>query len=170
MRGTVNSYISFLLGDDTYAIEVSKVLEVLEIQKITHLPNTLRFIRGIINFRNEVVPVIDTNVKIRLPATIETEKTVIIIVEIEYENNPLIIGMMADGVQDVIQIAEDSIKTTPSIGKDIGKQFVRGMLIGEKGFIMVMDLDKVFADDELDILSEHAQSGDFLNLENEETD
>lgn len=169
MRSNASSYISFLLGEDTYAIDVSRVLEVLEIQKITRLPNTLPFIRGIINFRNEVVPVIDTHIKIKLPELVETEKTVIIIIEIEYQEKPLIVGMLADGVQDVIQIQELSIKSTPGIGSEIGKQFVRGMLIGETGFIMIIDIDKVFMDDELDVLNGHAQSQDFFEtFDNEE--
>lgn len=140
-----SSYLSFRLDKEVFAVSVHKVLEVLEIQKITEVPRTPDYMRGVINFRGEILPVIDTRVKFNLPPAQETNKTVIIVLDLIIKDKQMMIGALADGVKDVIEIAAEEIKPVPEMGSHYNTEFLNGMFKADDDFIMILDIEKVFS-------------------------
>jgi len=146
-----NSYLSFKLGNETFAIAVQKVLEVLEIQKITKVPKTPEHIKGVINFRGEILPVIDTRTKFNLPVIEDTTRTVIIVIDVKLNNKSMVLGAIADSVQDVIEIPESTILAVPELGNNYNHNFLIGMFKIKNKFIMILDIDKLFSGEELNL-------------------
>ncbi len=148
-----NTFLSFRLGEEIFAVNVSKVLEVLEIQKITQIPRMPRYMRGVISFRGEVLPVIDTRLKFRMPHKEDTSKTVIIVLELKPQDKTVMLGAIADAVKDVILINDGEIKPVPSINSHYNAEFLLGMYKTDEGFIMILDVDKVFSIAEIDMVN-----------------
>lgn len=152
-----NTFLSFRIGKETFAVSVLKVLEVLQEQHITEVPNTTDFIEGVINFRGKITPVIDTRAKFNLEKREEGEKHVVIVFDILVENKKMIIGAMADSVHDVISFSEEDILAVPELGYSYNTNFLTGMLKNENSFTMILDIDKVFSVQDIDILSKTGQ-------------
>jgi len=146
-------FLSFKLGNELFAVTVKKVLEVLQKQQLTEVPETPDFILGVINFRGEIVPVADTRKKFRLPQQGENEKFVIIILELQINEETILIGTTADAVKDVIEIAFEEIKIVPNMGGQVNPEFISGMVQRNEKFIMILDVDKVFSLQEINQLS-----------------
>ena len=154
MTETLSSYLTFRLGDELFAANVSKVLEILEIPKITKVPRSPDFMRGVINLRGSVLPVIDTRAKFGLPPTEDTINTCIIVMSVVLEGQDIIIGAIADAVQEVMEIEEDKVHAAPTIGSKYKAKFIQGMVRRDDQFIMMLDLDLVFSSQEASILQE----------------
>jgi purine-binding chemotaxis protein CheW len=146
-------FLSFKLGKELFAVSVKKVLEVLQKQQLTEVPETPDFILGVINFRGEIVPVADTRKKFKLPAQEDNEKFVVIILELQFNQETILIGTTADAVKDVIEIAEEEIKVVPNMGSQINPEFISGMVQRNDKFIMILDVDKIFSSHEINQLS-----------------
>ena len=146
---THQSYLTFWIGDELFATNVSKVLEILEVPKITKVPRSPDFMRGVINLRGAVLPVIDTRIKFGLPITPDTVNTCIVVLTLEMEGHELMIGAIADSVKEVIEVTEQDILDPPSVGSNYKAEFVEGMLKLNEQFIMLLDIDKVFASNEV---------------------
>lgn len=147
-----NQYLTFTLEDELFALDIFSVREVLEYTSITRVPRTPEYMRGIINVRGNAVPVIDLNMKFGRSKTAQTINTSIIIVEVDLEGESTIIGALADAVQEVFELRDDQIDPTPKMGTSIRTDFIRGMGKHEDGFIMILDIDKVFSSEELSAL------------------
>lgn len=143
------TYLSFIVCNELFAVNVSKVLEVLEKQRITHVPNAPKYIRGIINFRGEVVPVFESRVKFNLPDRIDESKFVIIVLDLSTEGEVFRIGSIVDRVKDVIDIEETEIKPVPTMSKEFNTDFLYGIFKLQNDFIMLLDVEKVFTGNEL---------------------
>jgi purine-binding chemotaxis protein CheW len=109
-------YLSFNLDDEVFALDISKVREVLEYTTVTKVPQTPAFMKGVINLRGSVVPVIDMRLKFGMSVTEKTINTCVIIVEINLDGNTTVLGAMADSVQEVFELEEDQIEPAPEIG------------------------------------------------------
>lgn len=144
---TRNSYLSFMLCKEIFAVDVKNVLEVLEKQIITEIPDTPGYITGVVNFRGEILPVIETRVKFKMPCR-ETEKYVIIVFELELNGKKQLLGAMVDSVVDVIEIDDSTLKEVPEMGTDYNTDYVKGMLKTNNGFVMVLNIHKVFSKSE----------------------
>ena len=156
---TLNSFLSFKLGDETFAANVSKVLTILEMTKITKVPQAPAYMQGVINLRGTVLPVIDTRIKFGLSPTEFSANTCILVLDIEIENESLHIGGLVDSVQEVLEIEPHQILPPPNIGNRYKSQFINGMFkLTEDEFIMLLDMDKIFNVEDLAILGEHASS------------
>lgn len=146
----LNSYLSFKLGDEVFAANVSKVLNILEMTKITKVPKAPDYMKGVINLRGTVLPVIDTRVKFGLTPTEFTTNTCILVLDIDIENDSLHVGALVDAVQEVLEIEPHQILPPPNIGSKYRSEFINGMFkLNEEQFIMLLDMDKVFSVDEL---------------------
>lgn len=156
MVETLNSYLTFRLGDELFAANVSKVIEILEIPKITRVPRSPDFMRGVINLRGSVLPVIDTRAKFGLPQTEDTVNTCIIVLSVELEGQTITIGAISDAVQEVLEIDESQVQAAPSIGSKYKSEFIDGMVKRDEQFIMILNLDMVFSSNEASILQEIA--------------
>lgn len=145
----INSFLAFRLGEEIFATNVDKVLEVLEIQKITKVPQTPVYMRGVINLRGEVLPVIDTRIKFNMPQAEDTERTVIIVFDLQLKEKKIMLGAIADSVKEVLEINDKDIKPVPELGSEYNSKFIQGMYKSHEDFIMLLDIDEVFSIEEL---------------------
>jgi purine-binding chemotaxis protein CheW len=145
----IRQYLTFKLGDEVFALDVAKVREVLDFTNITKIPRTPGFLRGVINLRGSVVPVVDLRLGFGMPGTERTVNTCIIVVEVSLGGESIVVGALADSVEEVIDLEPDQIQPPPSIGAGINTDFIRGMGKRENEFIMILDIDRVFSAEEL---------------------
>lgn len=139
-------YLTFKLADEVFAVEVGKVREILEYIPITKVPRTPDFMRGVINVRGSVVPVLDLRLKFGMTATEQSVDTCINVLEIAMEEESVVLGALADSVQEVIELEPGQIEPVPRIGANIRTDMIKGMGKRDNGFIMILDIDKVFSD------------------------
>ena len=151
-------YLTFQLSDEVFALDVAKVREILEIASITKVPQTPDYMRGVINLRGSVVPVIDMRLKFGMSETEQTVNTCIIVVEVNMDGDTTVLGALADSVQEVVEMEPESIEAAPHIGTKLNTNFIRGMGKFDNRFVMILDIDKVFTADELEIVQ--GQQGD----------
>ncbi len=142
-------YLSFKLDEEEFALDISKVREVLDFTKITKVPQTPEFMKGVINLRGSVVPVVDLNKKFSIKDTQKTVNTRIIIGEVDIEGDSVILGVLADSVHEVMELDPESIEPAPRIGTKLNTDFIKGMGKRDEEFIMILDIDKVFSEEEL---------------------
>ncbi len=142
-------YLTFKLGDEVFALDVAKVREVLDFTSITKIPRTPEFMRGVINLRGSVVPVVDLRLGFGMARTERTVNTCIVVVEVELEAETLIVGALADSVEEVIDLEPQQIQPAPTIGASVNTDFIRGMGKRDADFIMILDIDRVFSADDL---------------------
>jgi purine-binding chemotaxis protein CheW len=142
-------YLTFRLDSETFALEISKVREVLDFTTVTKVPQTQDFMLGVINLRGSVVPVVDMRLKFGMSKAEATVNACIIIVEIELDGEITVLGALADSVQEVLEIPPDQIEPPPRIGTGLNTQFIRGMGHHGAQFIIILDIDKVFSAEEL---------------------
>ena len=142
-------YLTFKLGDEIFSLDISKVREVLDYTTITKVPRTPEFMRGVINLRGSVVPVVDMRLKFGMTKTEKTVNTCIIIVEISVDGETTVLGALADAVQEVIELESGQIEPAPKIGTRLKTDFIRGMGKRDDAFIIILDIDRVFSVDEL---------------------
>ena len=149
-------YLTFKLEDEIYAVDVAKVREILDFPAITKVPRTPEFMRGVINLRGSVVPVVDMRLKFGMSRTEKSVNTCIVVVEVMLDNESTVIGALADSVQEVIELEASQIEPPPKIGSRLKVEFLRGMgKIGDR-FLMILDIDKVFSTEEILQLTESA--------------
>ena len=146
---TTTQYLTFKLADEIFALDISKVREVLDFTSITRVPRTPEFMRGVINLRGSVVPVADLRLKFGMTRTEKTVNTCVIIVEVTVDNETTILGALADSVQEVLELGAENIEPAPKIGTRLNTEFIRGMGKQNETFIIILDIDKVFSSDEL---------------------
>src|SRR5579863_2074495 len=142
-------YLTFKLGNEVFATDVAKVREVLDLTSITAIPRTPPFMRGVINLRGSVVPVVDLRLCFDMSKTESTRNTCIVVVEVLLDNESTIIGALADSVEEVIDLEPEQIQPAPRIGTQIRTEFIKGMGKRDAQFIMILDIDKVFSAEEL---------------------
>jgi purine-binding chemotaxis protein CheW len=145
-------YLTFLLGDEVFSLEISKVREVLDYTIITRVPRMPEYLQGVINLRGGVVPVVDLRLKFGMPAADVTVSTCIIIVEATVSDEQVVLGLLADSVQEVLELDQESIKPAPRIGTKLDTAFIKGMGRQNDRFIIILDIDRVFSCDELDLV------------------
>ncbi|MDA3951998.1 MAG: chemotaxis protein CheW [Spirochaeta sp.] len=139
-----NQFLTFTLVEELYAVEVAQVQEVLSEMPLTVIPRMPEYMKGVINIRGSVVPVVDLRTKFGLPETEKTVDTSIIVVDLHTEDATVTVGCLTDSVQEVLDIAEDSIQPTPSIGTSVDARFIRGLGKKDDRFIIMLDIDRVF--------------------------
>jgi purine-binding chemotaxis protein CheW len=142
-------YLTFKLRDEVFALDIGKVREVLDFTGVTKVPQTPDFMRGVINLRGNVVPVVDMRLKFGLSRTEKTVNTCVIITEIGVDGETTVVGAMADSVQEVLDLEPDEIEPPPRIGTKLNTDFIRGMGKHNEQFIMILDIDNVFSAIEL---------------------
>jgi len=148
-----NTFLSFQIGKEIFAISVKKVLEVLEKQHITEIPDVPDYVKGVINFRGDILPVIDTRIKFKIPI-IDNQSFVVIVMEISENEKNMRVCAIVDNVQDVIAVDDTEVKPVPELGLKYKSDFLTGMIKTETSFIMILDINKVFSFNEIEILNE----------------
>ena len=142
-------YLTFRLAEEIFALDIAQVREVLDYTQITRVPRMPDFMRGVINLRGSVVPVMDLRLKFGMDGTERTVNTCIIIAEVDLEGEKSVLGALADSVQEVIDLDASQIEPAPRLGTSIRSDFIRGMGKHNERFQIILDFDRVFSSDEL---------------------
>ncbi len=151
-------YVTFKLGDELFAIGVSKAREVLDVTHVTRVPTAPDYMRGVVNVRGNSIPVIDLRKKFGLPATPDTNATRIIVLELMIDGVSAIVGGLADSVHEVIELEPSEINESPSIGMKWRNDLILGMGKRDEQFIIILDIELILTDDENAVLSTGEES------------
>lgn len=138
-------FLTFKLADGIYALDIAKVREVLDFTTVTKVPAMPTFLCGVTNLRGSVVPVVDLRTRFGLDRTERTVNTCIIIAEATVDGDRLVLGALADAVQEVVDLGPEHIAPPPKLGSTAGAAFLRGMGMRGDRFIMILDIDRLFA-------------------------
>ena len=152
-------YLTFRLGEEVFALDITQVREVLDYTPITRVPRMPEFMRGVINVRGSVVPVVDLRLKFGMSATERTLNTCIIIAEVALGGERTLLGALADSVQEVIDLEAGQIEPPPRLGASIHAEFIRGMGKRDERFVIILDVDRVFSSDELSLVQGAGETG-----------
>ncbi len=146
-------YLTFKLAEEEYGLEILKVQEIIQMQAVTKVPRTPDYVRGVINLRGKVIPVVDLRRKFGLDSVKDTEKTCIIVVQISHKEGKVVMGIIIDEVKEVLDIKAENIEETPSFGASVNTEFILG--IGKIGTSvkMLLSIDKVLSFVEIDSIT-----------------
>ena len=147
-------YLTFFLGDEQYGIAIDKIKEIIALMKVTYVPKTPEYMRGVINLRGSIIPVVDTRLRFGMATQEETMHTAIIIVEVEKVN----IGFIVDRVEEVASIDSSNLGAAPKFGSNVDTDFICSMAQIEENVVMILDVLKLFEADELISLEEIQQT------------
>jgi len=147
-------YMSFMLDSESYCIDILKVKELMGMTAITPLPRTPQFIRGVINLRGKIIPIIDLRLKFGLTFTEYTKRTCIIVVELAYSGETILMGLVVDSIQDVVSIPEDKLSKLPYVNSRIKSEYIKGVADTSDGMKIVLDVLKVLSDDEIAVVKD----------------
>lgn len=150
-------HLTFELGSETYGIEILKVQEIIGIMSITNVPKTPDYVRGVINLRGKVIPVVELRRKFRLPAVADTERTCIIVVQVQGADTAITMGILVDEVSEVVDIAEEQLEPPPTFGNHVNTEFIRAMGKVGDGVVILLDVDKVLTLRELNSVEKTAR-------------
>lgn len=146
---SLSQYLTFVIGSDTFAVSLLKVKEIIEYDVVTQVPRMPDWVRGVINLRGNIVPVVDLAVKFRQRANEVRKQTCIVITEVQCESETTVMGVVVDSVSEVIDWHADEIQAPPSFGTRLKADYLIGMAGSGKKFSLILDIDKVLSIDEL---------------------
>jgi len=160
VRAKPGKYLTFEVGQEVYGLEILKVQEIIGIMRVTRVPGTPAFIRGVINLRGKVIPLVDLRSKFGLPAKEDTERTCIIVVQVRRESQVLTMGIIVDEVKEVSVIGAAQLEPIPEFGGTIDTGFLLG--VGKTGtrFVMLLDVDHVLLGSELASVAQAQAQGE----------
>lgn len=150
----LRQYVTFYLSEESFGIEVVRTREILNLSPITQVPQTPEYMLGVINLRGQVVPVIDMRLKLGLNVNEHTQNTCIIVVEVATEEGTVVVGLLADAVNEVLDLHEDQVEPAPRLGTKINTAFIQGMGQVDDQLLILLDIDKIFNDDEIAMVSD----------------
>ena len=153
LTGAVQQYLTFILGREVFAINILNIKEIIEYGNLTEVPKMPAFIRGVINLRGAVVPVIDMAARFDKPSSEITRKTCIVIIEVAHEDTTQVVGVMVDTVNEVLDIEQSEIEPPPSFGAHIRADFIEGMGKINDRFVIILNVNKVLSVDEIAVLA-----------------
>jgi purine-binding chemotaxis protein CheW len=142
-------YLVFHLGEEEFGIQVQKVREIMGVLDITQVPQTPPHVKGVINLRGKVIPVIDLRLKFMMPAKEYTHRTCIIVVQVSGDRGTMLMGIVVDGVAEVVQVAGADVEDTPSFGKEVEVPYVMGLAKLKGKVKILLDIDQVMTAREL---------------------
>ncbi len=154
----IDSYLTFKLDEESFAINVEKVLSILEYTKITKVPNSPSYLKGAINLRGKVLPVIDLRIRFGLAPITITKSTVILVVILELDGGITQLGILVDAVHEVLEIKDEMILPTVTIGTRYKSEFINGLISHNDAFLMLIDLERVFTTEETYILASNIEN------------
>ena len=140
-------YLTFILDGESFATEIAQVREVLELPKITRVPRTSDYMRGVINLRGSVVSVLDLRSKFGMEETEPTVDTCIVIVEVKIGSDMTVLGALVDSVQEVIDFNPDQLEPVPSLGTRVDAQFISAIGKQDDKFVMILNINRIFTED-----------------------
>ncbi len=152
----MESFLSFILAKEKFAISITKVLEVLLEYKVVEVPDAPLFVEGVLNFRGDIVPIINFRKKFKFPED-KAKKSMLIILEITENDKTVVFGAVVDKVHNVFEIQSGDILPTPEFGSKYKPEYIGGMIKEKGDFLMIMNIEKVFSDKDVELLAEIAE-------------
>ena len=152
--GQAGQYLTFVLGVETFAIGIMAIKEIIEYSSLTEVPMMPTYVRGVINLRGAVVPVLDLPVRFGKAASAVTKRTCIVIIEVVLGSDRHVLGLVVDAVNAVLDVPPGDIEPPPAFGASIRTEFIRGMVKVNNKFVILVDIDHVLAADEMQALTE----------------
>jgi len=149
MADREGKYLTFSLAGEEYGIGILKIKEIIGMMPITSVPQTPAFVKGVINLRGQVIPVIDLRLRFGMGEIDYTERTCIIVVEVEAESGLVLIGVVVDSVSEVLNIKGEDIDDTPTFGAKLDTEYILGMAKMEGGVKILLDIDRVLSEEEV---------------------
>ena len=147
-------YLTFVLGPETYGIEILKVQEIIGIMRVTAVPQTPEFVRGVINLRGRVIPVVDLRLKFGMEFKDDTDRTCVIVLQVGREDGHVTMGIIVDEVAEVVDVARDQIAPPPALGAGVRTEFILGMGKIENAVVILLDVNRVLSDGEMEALQD----------------
>jgi purine-binding chemotaxis protein CheW len=154
MTVKTGKYLTFTLEDEEYGIGILKVKEIIGMMLVTSVPRTPAYVKGVINLRGKVIPVIDLRSKFDMEIIEYTERTCIIVVEIDSESSTVLIGIVVDAVSEVLSIKKEEIEDTPTFGTKLNTEYILGMAKMEGGVKILLNIDQVLSTEEMSVIKE----------------
>ncbi len=156
MHDREGKYLTFSMANEEYGIEIEKIKEIIGMMQITTVPQTPEFVKGVINLWGKVIPVVDLRARFGMESIDYTERTCIIVVEIQVQSGTVMIGVVVDAVSEVLNIKGDDIEDTPTFGTKLNTDYILGMAKMEGGVKILLDIDRVLSGDEVAVLEKAA--------------
>lgn len=144
-----NQFLSFYLGSEAYGIDILRVQEIRGWESVRTLPDAPKHVKGVLDLRGIIVPIIDLRIRFGTPEPEYQTTTVVIIVAVKSQQGQQLVGVVVDGVSDVLDASEAEIKSPPRIAGTVGQQYLQGMVSLERGMVVLVDIDKMLSDREL---------------------
>ena len=153
LMALAGKYLTFKLDVEEFGLEILKVQEIIKMMGITKVPRTPAFVRGVINLRGKVIPVVDLRLKFEMERREETEKTCIIVVTVRRESGAVVMGILVDEVSEVLDVAGSSIEPAPEFGASVDTSFILGMgKVGER-VVTLMDVNRVLSGEDVAVVA-----------------
>ena len=149
-------YLTFLLGENIYGVDILRVQEVRGWTKVREIPNTPEYVKGVLDLRGTIVPILDLRARLSLKSVEYTPITVVIVLLIEVGDEQYIIGIVVDTVSDVLDVLKQDIKKAPNFGTKVETRFIEGMVMADAGMVVLMDIDKMLNPEELHAIKDMA--------------
>jgi purine-binding chemotaxis protein CheW len=147
-------FLSFILNQEEYCIEILKIKEIMGMTTITPIPQTPAFIKGVINLRGRIIPIIDLRLKFEMPYKDYLDRTCIVVVELDYNGQVNLMGIVVDTIQEVISIAKEKISDVPYINMKIKSEYIQGIAEAGDKIKIVLDITKVMTEEEFGTISQ----------------
>lgn len=149
---TSQQFLTFVLGDENYAVDILRVQEIKGWSPVTHIPNTPEYMRGVLNLRGTIVPIVDLRMRFNMSSVEYTELTVVIVLSVKAEGRERTLGIVVDGVSDVLSVKDEEVKPTPDFGGTISTEYIKGLVTVDEDMVMLLDIDLLLSVDELNQL------------------
>jgi len=154
MADRQGKYLTFTLAEEEYGIGILKIKEIIGMMSFTTVPRTPAYVKGVINLRGKVIPVVDLRLRFGMPAIEYTDRTCIIMVEIKARDGVVLIGIVVDSVSEVLNIKAEDIEDTPAFGTHLDTSFILGMARIEKSVKILLDVDRLLSGEDVSALEQ----------------
>ena len=166
-EGEGTQFLTFILDNEAYGVEILRVQEIKGWTPVTRIPNTPEYMQGVLNLRGTIVPIVDMRMRFNLERVEYTPITVIIVLSVKSENGERVIGLVVDSVSDVIDVNAKDIKATPDFGTTLNTEFINGLATSNENMVMLLDVDKLLSVDEMTALAQLSDANSDIGIEEE---
>lgn len=149
----INSYFTFRLGSELFAVNIGNVTKILGLTNITKVPNSPRYFKGIINLFGDVIPVFDGRLKFGFPEIESTQNTCILVLVFELDGQVVSSGIIIDSVEKVVIFETEQIKPAPTVGKGFNNEFIHGIATLNDKFVIILNIEKIFSEEEISLIN-----------------
>ena len=163
--GESSQFLTFILDDEAYGVEILRVQEIKGWTPVTRIPNTPDYMQGVLNLRGTIVPIVDMRMRFDLKHAEYTPITLVIVLSVKSDQGERVIGLVVDSVSDVIDVAAQDVKATPDFGTSLNTKFINGIATSNENMVMLLDVDKLLSVEEMSVLSQMSESGSHLKEE-----